>query len=161
MPSALATARLCRAVLVPTLSYGLALWRPHAEDYDALMRVLCRPLRSALGLPRSTAAVDVLAEFGIAPAVLRMRALLALRSRYGSLNADPSTSTLASQLFVSDGAAPAHTRLGTPVAAECEYLCGVVGASPDDATRWWHAKWTCSTRAGTEGAAHVFGEVDM
>src|ERR1700744_5723648 len=73
-PSALATARLCRAVLLPTLSYGLALWRPHAEDYDALMAVLCRPLRRALGLPRSTAAVDVLAEFGIEPpSVLRMR----------------------------------------------------------------------------------------
>ena len=147
-PSALATARLCRAVLLPTLSYGLALWRPHAEDYDALMAVLCRPLRRALGLPRSTAAVDVLAEFGIEPpSVLRMRALLALRLRYAALSAGLGTSTLASRLFVGDGALPSRTRTSTPVAAECEHLCRTVGEKQDGATLWWHRQWESSMRA--------------
>ena len=130
-PSALATARLCRAVLLPTLTYGLA------------------------RLPRSTAAAavdrDVLAEFGIEPpSVLRMRALLALRLRYVTLSTDLGTSTLASRLFMGDGASPSRTRprTGTPVAAECEHLHKAVGEKPDGATLWWHRQWEGSLRAG-------------
>src|ERR1700761_2779267 len=50
------------------------------------------PKRTCLRLPRSTAAVDVLAEFGIEPpSVLRMRTLLALRLRYAALSAGLGT----------------------------------------------------------------------
>src|SRR6201996_3856447 len=103
------------------------------------------PKRTCLRLPRSTAAVDVLAEFGIEPpSVLRMRALLALRLRYAALSAGLGTSTLASRLFVGDGALPSRTRTSTPVAAECEHLCRTVGEKQDGATLWWHRQ--CSMR---------------
>src|SRR4051812_46088482 len=64
-PGAAVVARLCKAVLLRTVLYGIALWRPSEQFYHELTTIICRPLRRVLSLPRGTSMVDLLAEFGI------------------------------------------------------------------------------------------------
>jgi len=50
-PGAVVISRLCQSVLMPSMYYGLALPKPTAVDYDAMLSSLC--LRRVLSLPRS------------------------------------------------------------------------------------------------------------
>ena len=148
-PGASVIGRLCQAVLLPSMCYGLALWRPTAADLDALLSVLCRPLRRVLSLPRGVSRFDLLAEYGILPpAVQRMRLLVALHMRFVSLYAVGGH--LASAEFVSDGVPAPRIMAATAVAAECANVLAVVGGAGtvDSRTvgRWWHEKWSVSSR---------------
>ena len=66
-PGPLAVLGLVRALLLSMVLYGIALWRPNEETIETLQRIILRPLRLVLGLPRTTPANDVLAEFNLPP----------------------------------------------------------------------------------------------
>src|SRR4029079_15076819 len=68
--------------------YAIAVWRPNHETLESLQRIILRPLRLVLGLPRSTPTNDVLAEFNLPPLErARDMQLLTLEHRFAQLPA--------------------------------------------------------------------------
>jgi hypothetical protein len=87
-PGPLAVRTLVQALLLSAVMYAFACWRPNRETVEALQRVILRPLRLVLGLPRSCSASDVLAEFNLPPLHrARDTQLLVLTERLSSLPA--------------------------------------------------------------------------
>src|SRR4051812_23246255 len=92
----LARMTLVRSVLLPVATYGLAFWRPTQQDFAKLQSLVVMPLRIALGLPRATATVKVLAEYGLPTLrLLREFQLLAYGERCAGLQPPHPAATFA------------------------------------------------------------------
>ena len=85
----LAVANMVQAAMLGMLGYTLPFWQPTAAEEDELMSLVVAPLRRALGLPRSTARLAVLVEFGL-PSIAdyRRERLLALGGRFAVMPND-------------------------------------------------------------------------
>jgi hypothetical protein len=87
-PGPMAVLGLVKALLLSMVMYAIAVWRPNHETLESLQRIILRPLRLVLGLPRSTPTNDVLAEFNLPPLErARDMQLLALEHRFAQLPA--------------------------------------------------------------------------
>jgi hypothetical protein len=85
-PGPVAVLALVRSTLLPVITYALAFWRPNQLHFAKLQSLVVMPLRLALGLPLATAAVKVLAEYGLPSLqLLREFQLLAFGARCGCL----------------------------------------------------------------------------
>lgn len=75
--------QLVQSVVVPIITYGFPLWRPHSKAaWSKLESAVCLPLRCALGLPSSTQRLALFAEYGIiGPRLQHDRSALVLAHR--------------------------------------------------------------------------------